>query len=284
MRACIGGDFRSLATTGDLPYNEGPAPKSPATANPRLNPMVTILFDIDGTLIQTGGAGQIAFAETFSHLFGIDQISTAVGFAGRSDRAIAYELMQSHGLEPSDARWEQFVAAFVPRLVAVLPRCQGTVLPGVPELLDELAQHDHVSSGLLTGNIAAGAQAKLSRTTICGIGLRTADSATIGPTATTSPPRPWPLLAHTLSTPMAPATVCVAPRSRFRPPRRPRRGPGHRRYPRGITCARGFGAIAVAVQTGGATRANFAACEPDLLLTDLTDSAEILRYVASARA
>ena len=58
--------------------------------------MYTVLFDIDGTLLHTGGAGQLAFAEAFAAEFGVKQLCGTVPFAGRSDRAIAYELMRVH--------------------------------------------------------------------------------------------------------------------------------------------------------------------------------------------
>ena len=57
------------------------------------------LLDIDGTLVLTGGAGQTAFARALASEFGIEQIDGRVSFAGRSDRAIASDLFEIHGIE-----------------------------------------------------------------------------------------------------------------------------------------------------------------------------------------
>ena len=120
-----------------------------------------MLFDIDGTLVQTGGAGQLAFAETFAAEFGVAEISAAVKFAGRSDRAIAMELLDVHGLPTTEDNWRRFRAAYVGRLPDALRAAKGRVLPGVVELLDALAPLPHAAVGLLTGNIREGAETKL---------------------------------------------------------------------------------------------------------------------------
>jgi phosphoglycolate phosphatase len=223
--------------------------------------MNIILFDIDGTLISTGGAGKIAFAETFHELFGIAEISANVGFAGRSDRAIAEELMRIHGIEASSANWLNFTTAFLPRLEAVLPRAKGEILPGVVELLDELATLDHVALGLLTGNITAGAKAKLShyqlyeRFAFGGYGDDWINRNDIAVAALEA--------AHThLNNGSPEGEVIVIGDT-----------------PADVRCARAIGAHAVAVATGGATWEQLVASEPDLLIADLTDRASLLQLL-----
>ncbi len=229
--------------------------------------MITVLFDIDGTLIQTGGAGKIAFAETFRELFGIEQISSNVGFAGRSDRAIAEELMRTHGIEVTSQNWQRFTTAFLPRLEQVLPRSAGEVLPGVVELLDELATLPHVALGLLTGNIAAGARAKLShyrlfeRFRFGGYGDDWADRNDIAVAALQA------ARLHLNGTADRDDGVVVIGDT-----------------PADIRCARAINAYAVAVATGGATLDQLAAAEPDLLVADLTDSRDLLQHVNSVIA
>ncbi|MCI0332379.1 MAG: haloacid dehalogenase-like hydrolase [Planctomycetes bacterium] len=119
-------------------------------------------LDIDGTLLLTGGAGQSAFADTLSADFGIPEIDANVGFAGRSDKAIAMDLFRSHGLEPSEQNWRRFREGYLSRLEKALVAKQGSVLPGVPRLLQALADRGDVAIGLLTGNIREGARRKLS--------------------------------------------------------------------------------------------------------------------------
>ena len=229
--------------------------------------MSTVLFDIDGTLIQTGGAGKVAFAETFHELFGVAEISSIVGFAGRSDRAIAEELMRVHGIEVTPENWRRFTTAFLPRLEQVLPRLAGEVLPGVVALLDKLAAMKNVAIGLLTGNIAAGAKAKLShyqlfdRFQFGGYGDDWTDRRDIAVAA---------LLAarlHLNGDGKAAEKVIVIGDT-----------------PADVHCARAINAYAVAVATGGATREQLAEAQPDLLVTDLTDNRELLLQVNSMMA
>jgi phosphoglycolate phosphatase-like HAD superfamily hydrolase len=119
-------------------------------------------FDIDGTLVLTGGAGQTAFAQTLQHDFGINEVNRDVVFAGRSDRAIAMELFRIHGIAPSAENWRRFCAGYVGRLESTLPTHDGRVLPGVALLLAALAERGDVAIGLLTGNVHEAARRKLS--------------------------------------------------------------------------------------------------------------------------
>lgn len=120
-------------------------------------------LDIDGTLVSTGGAGQAAFVVTLAKDFGIaDATADGVTFAGRSDRAIALDLLARNGLEASDEVWAQFREAYVGRLDEVLPTFRGRVLPGVVTLMEVLADRGDVASGLLTGNIREAARRKLT--------------------------------------------------------------------------------------------------------------------------
>jgi phosphoglycolate phosphatase len=229
--------------------------------------MITVLFDIDGTLIQTGGAGKTAFAETFRELFGIEQISSNVGFAGRSDRAIAEELMQIHGVDVTPENWQGFMTAFLPRLEQVLPRSAGEILPGVVELLDELATLEHVALGLLTGNIAAGARAKLlhyqlfERFRFGGYGDDCTDRNDIAVAALQAARQ------HLNGTADSDDRVVVIGDT-----------------PADIRCARAINAYSVAVATGGTTLEQLAAAKPDLLIADLTDSHDLLLHVNSVVA
>lgn len=120
------------------------------------------LLDIDGTLLLTGGAGQKAFAQTLADEFGIGEIIHPVMFAGRSDRAIALELMRLHGVEDSTDNWQRFCVGYLGRLEAALVVNQGYVLPGATELVTALAERDDVALGLLTGNVREGAKRKLT--------------------------------------------------------------------------------------------------------------------------
>ena len=120
------------------------------------------LLDIDGTLVQTGGAGQAAFARTLAADFGITEISREVAFAGRSDRAIAFDLFRIHGVEPTVENWQRFYRGYLRRLEETLPTHRGYVLPGVVPLLEALTARGDVALGLLTGNVREAARRKLT--------------------------------------------------------------------------------------------------------------------------
>jgi phosphoglycolate phosphatase len=119
------------------------------------------LLDIDGTLVLTGGAGQTAFAQTFAEDFGVAEINSQIAFAGRSDRAIAADLFTDHGLQPSEANWQQFCRGYLDRLSTALSSHQGKVLPGVNSLLESLKDRGNIAVGLVTGNVREGARRKL---------------------------------------------------------------------------------------------------------------------------
>jgi phosphoglycolate phosphatase-like HAD superfamily hydrolase len=123
--------------------------------------MHVCFLDIDGTLVLTGGAGQAAFAQTLAEDFAIADIDARVPFAGRSDRAIAMDLFRSHGIEPSAENFQRFCNGYLKRLETTLAANTGSVLPGVTQLLQRLADRGDVALGLLTGNLREGARRKL---------------------------------------------------------------------------------------------------------------------------
>lgn len=121
-----------------------------------------VLFDIDGTLIATGGAGVRAFAATAEHVFDRPRGTEKLHFAGRTDRSIVREFFVGHGIEPSAVNFQRFFQPYVHWLDHYLAQLDGRVLPGVRELLRGLeALEPAPLVGLLTGNIRLGAELKL---------------------------------------------------------------------------------------------------------------------------
>lgn len=123
--------------------------------------MAVCLFDIDGTLLSSGGAGQAAMEVALESVFGITAPTEGIPFAGRTDRGIVTDLMQFHDVENSDANWDRFVDAYLERLPLELASRDGLILPGVETLLAELHQRETLAMGLLTGNFRRGAELKL---------------------------------------------------------------------------------------------------------------------------
>lgn len=121
-----------------------------------------VLFDIDGTLIQTGGAGLRAFAETARAEFGLPDGTAGLRFAGRTDTSIVREFLRRHGLPETPENFRRFLDTYVFWLDHLLPRLEGGILPGVWTWLHGLrALKEPPLIGLLTGNIRLGAELKL---------------------------------------------------------------------------------------------------------------------------
>lgn len=123
-----------------------------------------LLFDIDLTLINTGGAGSRAMTLTFEELYGVADAFRSVPFAGRTDHAILRDALRLHGLEDGDVRGQvaRFHERYLRRLADLLPETPGRVLPGVVDLLEALRRRPGVTLGLATGNFRASAQLKLA--------------------------------------------------------------------------------------------------------------------------
>lgn len=120
------------------------------------------LFDIDGTLINTAGAGGAAMLAALESEFGLTRRVDGIPTIGRTDRAIAGDLFRFHELTDDDDTLGRFVQSYLRHLEAELPRKRGQVLPGILELLDLLVARDDIHVGLLTGNFREGAHRKLA--------------------------------------------------------------------------------------------------------------------------
>ncbi|MCH2115328.1 MAG: haloacid dehalogenase-like hydrolase [Pirellulales bacterium] len=230
--------------------------------------MYIVLFDIDGTLLQSGGAGSAAFFETFRQEFGVTDIPGKILFAGRSDRAIAEEIMRACQIEVTAEAWQRFSVGYCRRLPQWLHACEGGILPGVSTLLNTLQQLDHVSLGLLTGNMERGAKMKLAhygivdRFAFGGYGHLRTDRNDIAADAKQA-------AVHYVSAQgvMTLRGVMVIGDT-----------------PNDVLCARSIDAFAVAVATGGSTREELSAAGPDLLLDDLTNMGALLAEIRAADA
>ncbi len=122
-----------------------------------------VLFDIDGTLIRTAGAGVKAFGRVCETVFHVTDGVARLNFAGRTDSSIVRDFFVQHQIEPSAQNFQRFYDSYVFWLDHLLPPCNGWVVPGVREMIDGLrALPQPPLLGLLTGNIRLGAQIKLS--------------------------------------------------------------------------------------------------------------------------
>jgi phosphoglycolate phosphatase len=221
--------------------------------------MPILLFDIDGTLVRTGGAGKAAMESGLREEFGLDAIRDSVDYSGRTDRAIGRDLLVTHGIDPSPANQVRLQNAYLARLPAALKTYGGKVCPGITELLAHLRPRSGVVLGLLTGNVRSGAQHKLGHFGLwdffaCGgFGDEHYERDDVARTAVAE------VRAH-LGRDVDARDVWVIGDT-----------------PLDVRCARAVGARAVAVATGWHPAEELAAHKPDYLFADLSDAEELLR-------
>jgi phosphoglycolate phosphatase-like HAD superfamily hydrolase len=123
-----------------------------------------VLFDLDGTLLWTDGAGRRAIHRALVDVLGTPGPIEGFRFDGRTDGEIVSRLAEGAGIPPTDG----LLARVLDRYVACLreeigrPTQRTTVYPGVRELLDALEPRADCVLGLLTGNVSEGAGLKLA--------------------------------------------------------------------------------------------------------------------------
>jgi phosphoglycolate phosphatase len=120
-----------------------------------------LLFDVDLTLIHSGGAGRLAMDRALERMFGVEKPTEGIMFDGRTDRGIFLEALGRYDKSPEE-RLDEFSEAYLRELPVALKERSGRVMPGVHELLAAL-QEEPVAIGLATGNMRRGAEAKLRR-------------------------------------------------------------------------------------------------------------------------
>jgi phosphoglycolate phosphatase len=120
-----------------------------------------LFFDIDGTMLSSGGAGQRAMELALLEEFRIQIPFEGILTAGRTDCGITDELFTRYSLPDSPQQRDRFRDSYLERLPSCLAQHSGSLLPGVRELLDHLHTRPDVHLSLLTGNYVEGAWIKL---------------------------------------------------------------------------------------------------------------------------
>jgi phosphoglycolate phosphatase-like HAD superfamily hydrolase len=212
-----------------------------------------VLFDIDGTLVHTGGAGIKAFGRAFGDEFNATSGLERLKFAGRTDVSLVREFFGYHHIAATPENFQRFFERYVFWLDHILAHNQTEICPGVWEFIRTLQSLTRPPVlGLLTGNIRLGAEIKLRH-----FGLW--DVFETGGFADDHEDRDQ---------------IAVAAHQRAgRALQRDLRGEeilviGD--TPFDIRCGRAIGAIVLAVATGGATLAELKQHQPDWAVENLT--------------
>ena len=220
------------------------------------------LFDIDGTLLTSGGAGQVGMEHALNEVFGITNHDVDIPAAGRTDRAITGDLFKHHRIDLTDENINSFLQAYERHLPAALAECRGLVYPGIYELLAALSARDDVVLGLLTGNYRVGADHKLRH-------YRLAQHFDFGGFGDVHPHRDdvartaFAAACEKLQRNIDPSSVWVIGDT-----------------PADVRCARAIGANVVAVATGMYTAADLAPTAPDHLFEDFAEHERFLALLA----
>src|SRR5436305_14121339 len=120
-----------------------------------------VLFDMDGTLVHSGGAGVHALKSALGERFGIADDLHDIEIAGMTDSGIVVSILKKHKIPVTNENISAFLDSYVHFLSLELPRRKGKLLPGVLKLLEKLKSRPRLVLALLTGNVSRGARLKL---------------------------------------------------------------------------------------------------------------------------
>lgn len=219
-----------------------------------------LLWDIDGTLVCTGRAGEYALVLALEQLHGLELDLDQIDYRGRTDVMIAHKVLEHYGLPVKEESVRAFWGAYLWNLEAELLRRQGGAYPGVMEILNE--EREDVEHALLTGNLRRGAELKLGRYELWDyfrFGAFADDSMhrnELGPVALAR-------AAEVLGGEVAPDRVWVIGDT-----------------PHDVACGKVIGAHTIAVATGGYSLDELRACEPTAAFADLSDTAAFWTEIA----
>jgi phosphoglycolate phosphatase len=221
-----------------------------------------ILFDIDGTLIDSGGAGSRALNLAFEEMFSVKNAFHEVSMAGKTDVQILKEGLAMHGISHANGIIPEFFLAYVRYLGENVLTRKGHIKPGIRPALDALSSREENILGLLTGNISDGARIKLqaydlySYFRLGAFGDDSEDRNQLLPIAVCK-------LEKTASLRLDFRDCIVIGDT-----------------PRDIDCAKPYGALSVAVATGPYSSTSLRDAGADVVFEDLSDTE---RFIAAIK-
>ena len=223
-----------------------------------------VLFDIDGTLVLTGGAGIRAMNRAGETILGVPRILDGISIAGRTDWSIFRDALEKIGLELDDDLFARLRTEHVKNMrEEILERGEGVkaIMPGVSELLSVLGARDDVYLGLVTGNFKDAARIKLEHFDLWrhfpwgAFGDDSADRNELVPLAVER--------ARVSGVPEIPYEDVIVVGD----------------TPHDVACADAVGAVPVAVATGTFTVDQLRETGAPVVLADLSDTAGFVRML-----
>ncbi|MBA3543327.1 MAG: HAD hydrolase-like protein [Chthoniobacterales bacterium] len=221
-------------------------------------PKRLLLFDIDGTLIDSGGAGIESLKDVLQQQFGVADDLSGIEVAGRTDTGIVHQILRKQNIAVNEENTTAFLDRYVELLAHELPRRQGRILPGIEKLLPRLRARSQNVLALLTGNLRRGAQLKLSHYGLWDFfefGAFADDHHDRNELGAVAKARAHE--RHAID--FAGAEIDVIGDT-----------------PHDIACGKAIGARTIAVATGSFSRAQLAGHQPDRILDDLSAVAEVV--------
>jgi phosphoglycolate phosphatase len=212
-----------------------------------------LLFDIDGTLIHSGGAGVRALKSAFKERFGVADDLHGIEIAGMTDSGIVVSILKKNDIPATNENVGAFLDSYVHFLSRELPRRKGKLLPGVLDLLEKLKSRPQLVLGLLTGNVSRGARLKLEHYGVWHFfefGAFADDHQDRNRLGSFARARAKEKHGREFS----PSQIDVIGDT-----------------PRDIACGKAIGARTIAVATGTWSREELAKYQPDFLIDDLSD-------------
>lgn len=226
--------------------------------------MKLILFDIDGTLLLSKGAGMRAMERAGKSVFGDHFTFEGITPAGGLDPMLVAQAAANHGIDDAHDHQDRFLGHYREALEDELRinahRLQ--VMPGIMPLLEELRSRQDLILGLLTGNFAVTAKVKLNAAQIPWDWFRLGAFGDDGPYREDLPPVAIQRCADTTGHQINPEHVIIIGDT-----------------PRDIDCARANGCISLAVATGPYDTDQLASHGPDILVADLADPSPLMDVI-----
>jgi len=240
------------------------APRPPLQAILSLAMKKLILWDIDGTLLTSGGAGDRALVAALRTEFGIEGTLSWLDYSGRTDAWIAHEALRHYGVPETPENIQRYLEGYLRALAAEMPNPRARLHAGILSLLETLHHRTDLVQGLLTGNLQRGARLKLGQFAVWHyfqVGAFADDSAhrnDLGPHALRRARE-----HHGAEFP--PAGVFIIGDT-----------------PNDIECGKVIGANTIAVATGRFSVAQLRAHAPTAVFADFSDTSAFLRVIDAA--